>query len=109
MQKDDAPLPVKIVLYRVLQEALTNGFRHAQATKQRVEMHLFDDVLEVSVADNGKGFDPEFPLTNGHLGLQTMRERVEILSGTFKIESELDKGTVVRARLPINIVETDIE
>ncbi|MGP1679790.1 MAG: sensor histidine kinase [Burkholderiales bacterium] len=98
---EDGPLPVKITLFRLLQESLANGFRHGGAVKQHILLGTSDNRLQVVVRDEGKGFDPKATETEGHLGLQGMRERVEILGGTFYVWSAVGKGTVVRADLPL--------
>ncbi len=97
----DGPLPVKITLFRLLQEALANGFRHGGAVKQHIVLGTSDNRLEVAVRDDGKGFDPQAAKTEGHLGLEGMRERVEVLGGTFYVWSAVGQGTVVRAEIPL--------
>lgn len=98
---DDAPLPVKLTLFRLLQESLANGFRHGGATKQLIALSLCDGRLQVSVRDDGKGFDPQTAHIEGHLGLEGMRERVELLGGTFYVWSAVGQGAVVRADIPL--------
>jgi len=104
-----APLPVKITLFRLLQESLANGFRHGGGTDQRVSLKTRDGQLLVEVADGGTGFDPRTAVAEGHLGLAGMRERVEILGGTFNVESAPGRGTVIRASLPVAPLETERE
>ncbi len=106
---ESAPLAVKITLYRLLQESLTNGFRHAAATEQRVEIAHIDGQLDIQVADDGQGFDPGAVSGDEHLGLAAMRERVEILGGTFFVDSETGRGTTVRARFPMTVMEMEGE
>lgn len=98
---EQAPLSVKITLFRLLQESLANGFRHGGAAEQRVTLKGRDGELLVEVADAGRGFDPGTAGADGHLGIEGMRERVEILGGTFSVQSAPDRGTVVRATLPL--------
>lgn len=105
----EAPLPVKITLFRLLQESLANGFRHGGAAEQRVALHARDAQLLVEVADGGAGFDPRAVVAAGHLGLAGMRERVEILGGTFNVDSAPGRGTVIRAALPMAPLETQRE
>lgn len=100
-----APFPVKIALYRLLQEALTNGFRHASGTGQQVRLWVNDGYLCTRITDAGSGFDPGAVAKNGHLGLVGMRERVELLGGAFEVRSTLGKGTAVEARLPLSLPE----
>jgi len=98
---EDAPLPVKLTLFRLLQESLANGLRHGGAAKQLIALGASDSRLQVTVRDDGKGFDPHTAQTEGHLGLEGMRERVEILGGTFYLWSAVGQGTVVRADIPL--------
>ncbi len=96
----DARLPVKEALYRVAQEALNNVVRHASASQVRVRMQCGHDRLGLQIQDNGRGFDTarDYP---GHLGLHSMRERVENLGGTFRLESAPGEGTLVQAVVPL--------
>jgi len=105
---DDAPLPLKITIYRVVQEALNNAYRHAGGKDQRVQVDYVDGRLLVDVSDDGPGFDPDSPLIqNGHLGLQGMRQRVESMGGTFEIDAAPGRGTRIHAELPAHPAEHD--
>jgi len=103
---EDAPLPVKISLFRVLQESLANGFRHGGAVNQCVLLGTLGNKLQIEVRDEGKGFDPQAVDTEDHLGLEGMRERVEVLGGKFLVWSAAGKDTVVRADLPLTNAAT---
>jgi hypothetical protein len=98
---DAAPLPVRITLFRVLQESLANGFRHGAGRNQRVSVLGAAGEVSVEVADDGAGFDPGGLKADGHFGLDWMRERVELLGGNFEVRSAPGKGTVVRVSLPL--------
>jgi len=103
---EQAALPVKITVYRVLQESLNNAYRHAGAANQSIRVFMDGDLLALEVSDEGPGFVPQSSATfNGHLGLAGMRERVESLGGTFSVKSELGKGTQVTARLVLRAEE----
>ena len=103
---DQLTMPVKTTIYRLIQEALNNAFRHAGGAGQSVKVGLQADQLLVEVADGGPGFDPALAAQDsGHLGLSGMRERVESLGGVFTIDSRPGAGTRVRARLPHQINE----
>ena len=104
-----ASLPVKIALYRLLQESLANGFRHAAGAGQRVEIHNEDGWLLVDISDNGPGFDQHAAVKEGHLGLTGMRERVVALGGTFHLQSKPGLGTLIRVNLPLVVPETEYE
>lgn len=94
------PLDSKHALWRVLQEALANVTQHARATSLQLRMEQADGGLRVVVEDNGVGFDPQ-ERRAGHIGLQTMRERVEPLGGTLTIEGSQGQGTRLTVALPI--------
>ncbi len=99
---DPVALPVKIAVYRLLQEALANAYRHAGGVGQKVTVEAAADHLHLTIADAGPGFDSAPPLSGDeHLGLVGMRERVESLGGRFAVESAAGMGTCVRARLPL--------
>jgi two-component system, NarL family, sensor histidine kinase UhpB len=94
---------VELVIYRVVQEALTNIVRHAGAGRVEIGLLFRDDAVEVEVRDNGIGFDVgEATSTRERgLGLFGMRERVELIGGTFSIESQPREGTCINVRVPV--------
>jgi signal transduction histidine kinase len=98
---EQVSLPLKITVYRIIQEALNNAFRHANGAGQKVRVYSQADQLVVEISDTGPGFHPEQTGGwDGHLGLSGMRERVESLGGRFKIESGIGQGTQIFAYLP---------
>lgn len=103
---DEAPLPVKITLYRVLQEALGNSYRHAGGQEQAVRVQASGAEICLEVADAGPGFDPARVTPEGHFGLVGMRERVEMLGGRFEIDSRPACGTTIRTYLPLTMLES---
>lgn len=98
-------------IFRITQEALTNAYKHAEATQLRVFLRYLPDAVEVEIRDNGKGLkadDERFNLVingergriySGH-GLRGMRERAEELGGTFEVKQGATGGVSVRATLP---------
>jgi len=94
-------LPLRITIYRLIQEALSNACRHAGGAGQRVQLAGEDGQLTVTIADSGPGFDPLQAASSGRLGLSGMRERVESLGGSFQVESRPGHGTTIQARLPL--------
>jgi len=107
---EQAALPVKITVYRVLQESLNNAYRHAGGANQQIRAFLDGDLLALEISDDGPGFISQPAATfNGHLGLAGMRERVESLGGTFSVKSEIGKGTQVTARLALRAEEGNDE
>jgi PAS domain S-box-containing protein len=85
-------------LYRVTQEALANVAKHAGATRVEIRVTVVDGSVQVDIADDGCGFDGAERA--GHLGLRTMRERMERAGGTLTITTAPGQGTVVRATIP---------
>ncbi|MCQ3972260.1 MAG: sensor histidine kinase [Anaerolineae bacterium] len=92
------PLVVEQTLFRVAQEALANVSRHSAATAAEVHLACTAHQVNLTISDNGQGFDPA--TTNGKgLGLRSMRERVEALGGELVIESESQRGTRIAAKV----------
>lgn len=94
------PPEIETTAYRIVQESLTNAARHAGATRVRLEVQRRDGWMEIQIEDDGAGFDVESALAKNR-GLGGMRERVQLVGGTFQIESEPGKGTRELIRLPI--------
>jgi signal transduction histidine kinase len=96
---EDLPEAWRTTIYRVVQEAVHNVEKHARATAIRVTLRVSADVLALSVQDNGRGFDTARERGMGLLG---MNERIATLGGSFSIESEPGKGTLVMVKLPLS-------
>ncbi len=96
----------KITLYRILQEACYNVIKHANASKIDVTLSRTEDVLQLTVRDNGHGFDtlqlqePSDKTLYG-FGVSMMKERAALLGGAFQIESIVDEGTTVCVDIPL--------
>jgi len=107
------PLDVAAVLYRLVQEGLTNVLKHASASKVSIVLERKADGLALVLEDDGIGFDPDNP---GHkapggsqasgLGLSGMKERVALLDGTIAIESTPGKGSTIFVQIPLDAMET---
>jgi len=103
---DDIPLPVKICAYRFVQEGLNNAHRHGQAKKCRLNGFVKDDILHLSLKDNGMGFRKSSLSTEGgHLGLMGLKDRIESLGGKFNINSELGVGTALKLSISLKDVD----
>ena len=104
IDESDVPEPLKIVIYRILQEALNNACRHSCADTIRIDLGKKKEHLVLDLHDNGHGFDIRDPDLNTDslegYGLQSMRDRVEICGGKLHIESRLNEGTRVQAQFP---------
>jgi signal transduction histidine kinase len=94
----DLPEEHKTCIYRVVQEALTNVVRHAQASGAQVRLQWSERGIELSVQDNGVGFDP---MRVKGLGLLGMEERIRHLGGTFILDSQPGRGTLLTVALPL--------
>ncbi len=94
---------LKAVIYRILQEAMNNIAKHSKASLIRLSLKKKDDRVELTIEDNGVGFDLE-SIKKG-LGLGSMKERAEFSGGTFEMDSLLGKGTIIRASWPL-LVDT---
>lgn len=97
-----APLPVKIAVYRLIQEALSNSHRHGGGAGQEVNVSYDRQQLDIEVTDQGSGFDVEAVAAQGEsLGLAGIRERVESLGGLFVLQSQPGAGTRLFARFTL--------
>jgi signal transduction histidine kinase len=106
--KEQRLLPeVELIIFRIVQEALNNMFKHSHATQADVQIEFTDSHVTAAIHDNGKGF--ELPETvgdlshSGKLGLVGMQERVLLINGSLVIKSEKDRGTLVTVSVPIKI------
>jgi len=96
---------IESAAYRLVQEAINNVAKHAQAESLHVEVVEAEGNLRLTIEDDGSGFDTS--RADGGFGLVGMRERVELVDGRLWIESSPGRGTVVRAELPATHVPTD--
>ncbi|MCC6189326.1 MAG: PAS domain-containing protein [Anaerolineales bacterium] len=90
------------VLYRMVQEGINNVVKHAQATSVWINLEFVNDEINISLEDDGQGFDPSQRAHLGMgMGLQGLRERFFMLSGSFDVESDPGKGTRLYGSLPL--------
>jgi signal transduction histidine kinase len=105
IQEHEVPEFLKTVAYRISQEALNNIVKHSKANLVHLSLRKKNSTIELTIQDNGQGFDVQEVLSMERsmrgLGLSSMRERAELLGGSFVIESVRGKGTVIRASWPI--------
>jgi len=97
------PEQVSTCLFRIFQEALTNITRYAEANKVVTYIQIADNHIDVTIEDNGKGFDPEAEHSKSRqpYGILGMKERVRALHGEFELVSAIGKGTRIHVRLPL--------
>jgi PAS domain S-box-containing protein len=102
----DLPSPlsadISLCLFRVLQEALHNSTKHSGVRHFEVRLWGTSDATHLTVVDSGIGFDREAAKTSQGLGLVSMEERLKLVKGTLSIESQPQRGTTIRARVPLS-------
>ena len=102
----DLPVPlspdISLCFFRVLQEALHNSTKHSGVRYFEVELWGTPDEIHLTVSDSGAGFDIDAAKASRGLGLISMEERLKILNGTLSIESQLQRGTTIHARVPFS-------
>jgi signal transduction histidine kinase len=104
IQEEEIPEPLKIVIYRVCQEAFNNIVKHSSATSACMILRKSEGRIELSIEDNGQGFDPQELHQGrdirGEMGLASMKERSEVSGGSFSLRSSKSKGTVILVSWP---------
>lgn len=105
IEENEIPECLKIIIYRVLQEAFNNTAKHSRASRVTFSLSRVGESIKLMVSDNGTGFDMAgVGLREGisrGLGLASMRERVELSGGIFKIETGTGRGTIILATWPV--------
>lgn len=91
---------VEVMIFRALQELLGNAARHSQASLVKIMIDMSDTLVKVTVDDNGKGFNPEVLQQGNSLGINLIRDRVEMLGGSFELDSGIGKGTRITFSIP---------
>lgn len=108
IEVDDGDIPedLKIVIYRIVQEAFNNIAKYARAEFVELSLAIMDDELKLLIEDNGQGFDLQAVLSQDDarkgLGISSMQERTEFSGGGFQIETAVGTGTVIRASWKLN-------
>jgi signal transduction histidine kinase len=106
VQEDTIAEPLKIVIYRILQEALNNVAKHSGAGTVRVSLRQTGGKLRLTIEDDGKGFNAEVLArqteTEVGMGLESMKERTELSGGSFVIRSARGQGTVIEVSWPLS-------
>jgi ligand-binding sensor domain-containing protein/signal transduction histidine kinase len=98
------PLPIEVEtnLLRIGQEAVNNAVKHARAKRIEVGLNFETRKVQLSVRDDGRGFDPSEQIADGHFGLLGMRERAEQIGGVLSIDSAPERGTQIAVEVPLN-------
>lgn len=102
--RKEPPSQVKITVYRIIQEAITNVLRYAGVNTVKIDLRQKNGMLNLLIEDKGKGFEPD-AVPPERSGLRGMRERANLIGGELTIRSALGAGTCIEARLPVNFGE----
>lgn len=97
---------IAITLFRLVQEAMTNVARHADAVSAQISIELQNEALHLQIEDDGKGFDLN-EIQNKSFGLIGMRERIELVDGHFELLSQKNSGTKINVQIPIKNIKQD--
>ncbi len=96
----------ELILFRIVQEALNNARRHSEASQALVQVRFLPNTLQVTVEDNGLGFDVpahmDDLISTGTLGLLGMQERTRMLDGALIVQSEPGEGTIITVDVPLS-------
>ncbi len=91
----------ELIIFRIIQEAFNNVIKHARATVVELQMDYTSDQLQILIADNGRGFDPDRAKNRGNAGLKNMETRAKILRGEMQVFSSAESGTNLIFTIPI--------
>lgn len=94
------PEESETVIFRIIQEALTNFSRYAKVNEVEVSLRVKNGLIYLEINDRGIGFDPSAILSNS-LGIRWMQERAELLGGTLVVETSPGSGTCIRVEIPL--------
>jgi two-component sensor histidine kinase len=90
---------LKTPIFRISQEAMNNISKHSQASLIKLSLQKEDDIILLTIQDNGQGFDPE--TARKRMGLSSIKERAELSGGSSELKSAMGKGTMIRVSWPI--------
>lgn len=91
----------ELIIFRIIQEAFNNIIKHPKATEAKLDLHYTDTVLNITIEDNGVGFDQLLQPAIGHAGLKNMQSRTAILGGQTAITTNTGKGTNLNFVIPL--------
>ncbi|KAF5288609.1 hypothetical protein FQR65_LT20930 [Abscondita terminalis] len=100
LEQVELPESTQLTVYRIVQESLTNIGKYAKASHVLVSLHNYPTYVTIQIQDDGEGFETSSMRPNSH-GLAGMRHRVEAAGGRLTVSSELGKGTVISAVIPL--------
>jgi two-component system, NarL family, sensor histidine kinase DegS len=95
------PTKMEIAIFRLVQESVNNAVKHSGGGSIQVKLEFTEKFISLYIRDDGKGFDTSQPANSNSFGMMGMRERVDLLEGTLKVNSRLNFGTSVYIQIPI--------
>lgn len=93
---------VEVMVFRAMQELLSNAVHQTQATLVKIQMDLGETLIRLAMDDNGKGFDVESLEKESNLGVKLIKERTEMIGGTFEVDSAPGKGARITLTIPVH-------
>lgn len=102
--ENSLPIAIEDVLYKVAQEALNNVVKHAKAEQVTVHLHFTEQQCQLTIQDDGVGFDPAIAQGGGGMGLRSIAERIQQIGGKLRIESKLTQGTKLQIVVQTHLV-----
>lgn len=90
----------EVIIFRIIQEGFQNILKHAEASRSQLLIHFHPASIQISVSDNGRGFDTSHPVQSRSTGLKNMESRIRFLKGKSEIHSEPGKGTRIQFTIP---------
>jgi two-component system sensor histidine kinase DegS len=94
---------VEVMVFRAMQELLSYAVHQAQATLVKIQVDLGESVIRLSMDDNGKGFDVDGLEKESNLGVKLIKERTEMVGGTFEVDSAPGKGARITLAIPVHV------
>jgi signal transduction histidine kinase len=95
-------IEIELQLYRIVQEAIHNAIKHANATQIDVKLHISKTELSLLISDNGRGMEVNNSKSTAGNGLKSLKNRALIIGGEFNIHSKAGKGTHLQFEIPLN-------
>jgi len=103
----DLPAPIALLVFHIAREGVMNALKHAHASDVWISVREVEDQIELTLRDNGVGFDTSAPGPEGHFGMAMMRERAQVGGGTIGVESAPGAGATITVRFPIALLQQE--
>jgi signal transduction histidine kinase len=101
IDESDIPDTLKTVIYRIVQESLNNALKYSQAKQVKVNLWHTRNTIQLTIEDDGVGFDPAMIKDRLGMGLMSMRERAQSVNGSLQVNAEVDQGVKIAVSFPV--------